>query len=132
MYTHLFDYDNIFLNKIEAIVDGFLEIADINEEKAHAALRDRLIDFISLQFTMRLLEQIPEATRKPLVEKLNNGVSEETLTQIKSHFSDKQLLDTFHKAAKEILSEKVNLVKAHLTPDKVTKTYELLDAIGKY
>lgn len=130
MLAHLFDHDNIYINKLEAITDRFLEIIGIEESK-YQLVRDKLINYVSLNMLARLVLKLPKE-QQSVFKTLSETQDIAEIEKLKAKFKPEDIIEEFHLSAKEILNEKYNQIKSKLTSENQQLVEELFGMIGRY
>lgn len=129
--AHLFDYDNVLINKAEVMVDRLIEILGISE--IHAAnVRDNLINQASIYMLLHLVKQLPKEKREWAVEQINHNLGADFLVEFKKNFTDKELEESFRTSIKYIFNEKLNGMKSAINMDQVADIERLIEMVDKF
>jgi len=130
MYAHLFDHDNLYINKLEAIIDRFSEICGIAETE-QSKVRDRLVNIISLDMLAKLAKRLPQ-DQQGILTSLKDTPNVEDIEKFKKNFQEQDILNEFHSSARTIIAGKISLIKEKLDGEKVQQLEDLVKLIGKF
>ncbi|MEO6729306.1 MAG: hypothetical protein ABIM99_05260, partial [Candidatus Dojkabacteria bacterium] len=91
----------------------------------------KLVGLVSLDSLGNLVTKLPKEQQGVLKTILLSPTLEE-IEKIKKQFSPEDILNEFHRSAKEILGGKYNLIKEKLLPEKAQEVEDLMLLIGVF
>jgi len=128
--AHLFDYDNVIINKAETMIDRFLEILEIPEDRQEE-VRDKLVNMVSVKMLIEVVKKAPAEKQLEAKEKLQ-GVDTEYLLQLRKLFKDNELIYLFNDSFKSVMLSKFTLLRPQMTTSQIKDTEALIGMIGKF